>query len=315
MPPKPIELFCEVLALTSVAHFLLGYKLAFGTAGLSVAVPAEPATARAVVHAALDVGVRVLDTAACYIPDHRAIGHNERLIADALRTWEGDSSTVLVTTKGVTTRFRTTPDYGADLQDCGCRRCLIADCDNSLEALDVEQIALYQAHHFDPRIPVEDTMDTLVHLQTVGKIGAIGLSNVSVEQLERAVRVAPISSVQNRLNPDDLASLDVLRRCDELDIAFLAYSPLGGLGGAARRLAARSTAFSSVAARRGVSPQQIMLAWVRALSRVVVPVVGARRAATIQDSAVGVDLILDAGEQAELNSAVFEASLAPAVQR
>jgi len=298
--------------VTSVATFLLGQKIAFGTAGLSVAVPAERSAARAVVHAALDAGVRVLDTAACYIPDHREIGHNEKLIADALRTWSGDAETVLVTTKGGTTRLRTTSDYGADLHDCGCRRCLVADCDNSLGALGVEQIALYQLHHFDPRIAIEDTMATLCDLQTSGKIGQIGLSNVGLEQLEQAARLTPLTSVQNRLNPGDLSSLDVVRKCDELGIAFMAYSPLGGLGGAARRLAARSDAFTSVAARRDVSPQQVMLAWARALSRVVVPVVGARKVETIRDSAKGVELLLTDTEQAELNDAVFTASLVPA---
>jgi aryl-alcohol dehydrogenase-like predicted oxidoreductase len=301
--------------VTPVAKFLLDQKIAFGTAGLSVAVPTERSAARAVVHAALDADVRILDTAACYIPDHREIGHNEKLIADALRTWSGDAETVLVTTKGGTIRLTTTSDYGADLHDCGCRRCLIADCDNSLNALGVEQIALYQTHHFDPRIAVEDTMETLVYLQTSGKIGEIGLSNISVEQLERAVRIAPISSVQNRLNPSDLSSLEVVRKCDELGIAFMAYSPLGGLGGAARRLAARNDSFTSVAVRRGVSPQQVMLAWARALSRVVIPVVGARKVQTIRDSAHGVDLLLSDRDLTELNSAVFSAALSPEGRR
>jgi aryl-alcohol dehydrogenase-like predicted oxidoreductase len=285
---------------------LLGQRLAFGVAGLSVAVPAAPEDARVVVHAALDAGVRLLDTAACYIPDHRSVGHNERLVADALRTWDGARDAVLVSTKGGITRLTTT-EYAADLHTCGCRRCLLADCDASLRALEVEQIALYQLHAPDPRIPIEESVQTLADLQQHGKVRWIGLSNVSVDQLDRARAVAPIASVQNRLNPGDLTSLQVLRACEASGTAFLAYSPLGGLGGAARRLAARSKAFASIAAGRGTSTQSVMLAWARALSPVLTPVVGARRAETIRDSAHSAELYLTGKEFAALNAALLPA--------
>ncbi|WP_063748401.1 aldo/keto reductase [Frankia sp. EAN1pec] len=284
-------------------ELLQGQRIGFGTAGLSVAVPAPRDVARSVVHAALDAGVRLLDTAASYIPDHQAVGHNEKVIADALSAWTGDRSSVIVSTKGGMIRA-TTIDYSTDLATCGCRRCIISDCDTSLRALDVDQVALYQLHAPDPRTPIEESVRTMAELQQAGKIREIGLSNIGLDDLTRAESVTRIASVQNRLNPADLASLAVLRACEKSGILFLAYSPLGGLGGAARRLAARSEAFAGVAGAKGTSTQSVILAWERALSPVLVPVVGARRPETIRDSASFSTMRLTDEEVALLDAAV-----------
>jgi aryl-alcohol dehydrogenase-like predicted oxidoreductase len=177
-----------------------------------------------VVHAALDAGETLIDTANVYCLDQNDIGHNERLIARALREWRGNRENVLVATKGGL--VRPTGRWDRDARPEQLRQA----CDRSLKALGVEQIALYQLHAVDPAVPLEESLGAMVDLQKAGKIRAIGLSNVSVEEIKRGERVTTISTVQNRLNPFFREAIreGVIDYCATRGIGFLAYSPTGG---------------------------------------------------------------------------------------
>ena len=256
----------------------------------------------ATVHAALDAGVTLIDTADIYAPDGEAMGHNERIVAEALRTWDGDASGVLVATKGGIT-LREDGSKGRD----GSETYLRSAAERSLEILGVDQIDLYQYHRPDRRRVYADIMKALASLQADGLVRAIGISNASVEEIEIALDVlgeGNLASVQNEFSPKHPGSVDELRFCAEHDVAFLPWSPLGGTGGGARSVGDRFSAFREIGAAHGVSPQQVVLAWELALDPHVIPIPGARRAASIVDSANAADLELSADEVARLSESV-----------
>ena len=140
-----------------------------------------------------------------------------------------------------------------------------------------------------------------------GVIARAGVSNLGVAQLERAAAIAPIVSVQNELSPYEPESWDVVRWCEENDVLFLAWAPLGGADRAASVGEDDATApFAEVAARHGVSPQRVVIAWLIASSPTVVPIVGSRRPETILDSLAAADLELTADDLAVLAGAAVE---------
>jgi aryl-alcohol dehydrogenase-like predicted oxidoreductase len=132
---------------------------------------------------------------------------------------------------------------------------LRAACEASLRRLRVDRIDLYQLHRIDPKVPVEDQLGTLRHLQAQGKIKDIGLSQVSVEQIQYARPFAPIVSVQNRYSLFDRGSEDVLEYCEREKMGFIPWFPL-----AAGRLSGSESPISRIAARWKVTPSQIALA-------------------------------------------------------
>jgi aryl-alcohol dehydrogenase-like predicted oxidoreductase len=248
----------------------------------------------ATIHAALDAGVTLIDTADVYAPAWDQTGHNERLVAKALRSWGGDTSGVLVTTKGGITRGPGEA-WGRD----GSLPYLRQAVEASLRNLQVEAIDLYQYHRPDRWIVYGDIMANLLELQRQGKIRAIGISNASVEEIEIAEQVlgeGNLASVQNEFSPRHPGSYDELQYCDRKGIAFLPWSPLGGTGGGAKAVGDRFSVFGEIAERRGVSPQRVVLAWELSLSERLIAIPGARRAASITDSAAAADLVLDADE-------------------
>src|SRR5256714_11664732 len=171
--------------------------IGLGAAGLSVADPPAEADAVETIAAALDAGVSLIDTAACYVPHHEAQGHNEALIAKAVAGWAGDRDRVLVASKGGIRRIRTEAfevDYLTDARPDAIRR----DCDDSLAALGAHPIGLYQLHAPDPAVPFEETVGALRDLKQAGKVRMVGLCNVSIEQIEAARVIVEIASVQNR---------------------------------------------------------------------------------------------------------------------
>lgn len=256
----------------------------------------------ATVHAALDAGVTLIDTADIYAPDGEAMGHNERIVAEALRTWDGDASGVLVATKGGIT-LREDGSKGRD----GSEAYLRSAAERSLEILGVDQIDLYQYHRPDRSRVYADIMKALASLQADGLVRTIGISNASVEEIEIALDVlgeGNLASVQNEFSPKHPGSIDELRFCAEHDVAFLPWSPLGGTGGGARSVGDRFSAFGEIGEAHGVSPQQVVLAWELALDQHVIPIPGARRAASIVDSAKAADLELNADEVARLSESV-----------
>ncbi|MFE6968275.1 aldo/keto reductase [Isoptericola sp. NPDC057653] len=273
---------------------------AIGLGGMPMSIEGRPDEARSVatIHAALDAGVTLVDTADAYHLHADEVGHNEELVARALRSWGGDTSAVLVATKGGHLR----PGDGSWTQD-GRPEHLKKAARESARRLGVEAIGLYQFHRPDPAVPYAESVGALVELLDEGVIVQAGISNASVAQIDEANEVlgGRLASVQNQFSPAFRSSLAELEHCASLGVAFLPWSPLGGIRRAGE-VGTAHAAFGRVAEARGVSPQQVTLAWELALAPVVVPIPGASRPASIEDSARAVDLVLTADELAALSA-------------
>jgi aryl-alcohol dehydrogenase-like predicted oxidoreductase len=270
---------------------------AIGLGAMLLSIAGRPGEAQAIrtVHAALDAGVTLIDTADAYCLGGDEAGHNERLIRKALDAWPGDRDRVLVATKGGHTRPGR--EWGLD----GRPEYLRKACEASLAALGVEVIGLYQFHRPDPKVPFLESVGALAELKAAGKVRMVGLSNVSVDQIRQAREVVEVASVQNEFSPRFRRSEGELAFCAANRIAFLPWSPLGGIG-RGRELGGRHRAFAEVAEAHGVSPQRVALAWELAKAPVVIPIPGARRPETITDSAAATSLRLSADELARLDS-------------
>ena len=277
----------------------LGHRTvgAVGLGAMPLSIEGRPDEAQAVrtVHAALDAGVTLLDTADAYCQGADEVGHNERLLARALASWSGDRDAVVVATKGGHTR----PPDGSWALD-GSREHLRAACEASLRALGVEAIGLYQFHRPDPQVPWAESVGALEELRTEGKIQLVGVSNADPAQIREAQGLTQLASVQNELSPRFRSSEPEVDLCAEQGIAFLPWSPLGGIAKAGE-LGKAHGAFAEVASERGVSPQQVCLAWLLAKAPVVIPIPGARRVESILDSVAAAELRLSDDEIARLD--------------
>ena len=271
---------------------------AIGLGGMPLSVEGRPDEAQAVrtVHAALDAGVTLLDTADAYCLGPDEVGHNERLLAKALASWSGDRDAVVIATKGGHTR----PPDGSWALD-GSREHLRAACEASLTALGVESIGLYQFHRPDPQVPWAESIGALEELRAEGKVQLVGVSNADPAQIREAASITSLAAVQNELSPRFRSSEPEVELCSSTGVAFLPWSPLGGIGKAGD-LGSSHGAFAEVAAERGVSPQQVCLAWLLAKAPVVIPIPGARRVESITDSVAAAELELSGDELARLDA-------------
>ena len=272
---------------------------AIGLGGMPMSIEGRPddeSRSIATVHAALDAGVTLIDTADAYHIHADEVGHNESLIARALSSYGGDTSDVLVATKGGHLR----PGNGDWTIDSSPEH-LRAACEASLKRLGVESIGLYQLHRPDRKVPYADSVGTLGELLDEGKIRMAGISNANPDQIREANEVlgGRLVSVQNQYSPKYRSSEPELDLCDELGIAFLPWSPLGGISNAAE-LGSEHQEFADVASELGVSPQQVTLAWMLAKSSWVLPIPGSSRPETIQDSAKAATLELSADQLSRL---------------
>jgi aryl-alcohol dehydrogenase-like predicted oxidoreductase len=268
---------------------------AIGLGGMPMSIEGRPGENRSIatIHAALDAGVTFFDTADAYHMRAGETGHNERLIAKALASYSGDTTDVLVATKGGHIR----PGDGSWQVD-GSPAHIRDAAEASLKALGVDAIGLYQFHRPDPKVPYAESIGALKDLLDEGKIRLAGISNATVEQIDIARQVlgeANLASVQNQFSPAFRSSEDELRHCAELGVAFLPWSPLGGIA-RADQLGSRHAAFQQVADAHGISPQQVTLAWMLAKAPIVIPIPGASRPASITDSARAADLTLTPAE-------------------
>src|SRR4051794_34306107 len=273
-----------------------------GLGGMPMSLEGRPEEAQSIrtIHAALDAGVNLIDTADAYSKDDTDIGHNERLIAKALR---GRRDGVLVATKGG--HLRDGQDWPLD----GSPEHLKAACEASLKALETDRIDLYQYHRPDPNVPYAESIGALKELQDEGKIRWIGVSNADTDQIEEARSIAELVSVQNQLSleyPSPVTKGEVAL-CEQHGIAFLPWSPLGGIANASDA-AGNHNPVKDAAQAHGVSPQQVALAWLLALSPVMIPIPGASRPETITDSLRAVELELS---REELDAISEAAGLAP----
>jgi aryl-alcohol dehydrogenase-like predicted oxidoreductase len=274
---------------------------AIGLGGMPMSIEGRPDEQRSVatIHAALDAGITLIDTADAYHLHADEVGHNETLIARAVASYGGDTSDLLIATKGGHLR----PGDGTWTVN-GSPEYLKQACDASLKRLGVEAIGLYQFHRPDPRVPYADSVGAVRDLLDAGKIRMAGISNANPQQIQQANEIlgGRLVSVQNQFSPSFRSSEPELELCARLGIAFLPWSPLGGISDAGR-LGDRFGAFAEVGREHGVSPQQVCLAWMLAKAPVVIPIPGSTRPETIQDSAKAVELTLSAEEVARLDAA------------
>jgi len=260
-------------------------RLGFGAMRITgpgiLGAPDDPAEANRVLARAIELGVDFVDTADAYGP-----GTSERLLAEA-----GVPDDAVVATKGGLLRSPNgdwlrhgDPDYLRNAALC------------SLDRLGVEAIDLYQYHAPDPDVPIEESMRALADLQDHGLIRHVGVSNVSVDQLERARDVVSVATVQNEYNVADRTHDDVLDVCEDADIGFVPYFPLGG-----GDLGEKATVLDDVAAAHDATRRQVALAWLLHRSSVVLPIPGTSTVEHLEANVAAADIALTDDEMARLS--------------
>jgi aryl-alcohol dehydrogenase-like predicted oxidoreductase len=273
---------------------------AIGLGEMPLSLDGRPDERQAIrtIHAALDAGVTLIDTADAYCLNADDVGHGERLVAKALAAYGGDATEVLVATKGGHRRRANGAWYVE-----GRPEYLKGAADASLKALGVEAIGLYQYHRPDPSVPYADSLGAIRDLLDEGKIRLAGISNANVEQIDLANQIlgGQLASVQNQFALNVRSSGGELEHTGELGIAFLPWSPLGGIGNAGH-IEQRYPAFADVARERGLSPQQVTLAWMLGKGGHVIPIPGSSRPETAQASAAAADVELSPDEMVRLDA-------------
>ena len=237
----------------------------------------------ATIHHAIDSGITLLDTANVYSPTWDTFGHNETLVAEAVRTYSGkaDILKVIIATKGGIIK----PAENVVERD-GTREGLLKACEASLKRLNTSSIELYQFHRHDPSVTYTEQMLSLKALKDAGMVKRIGLSNAQGPELDIALEIlggpndGGVVSIQNEYSPRYRGEQDVLDKCSELGIAFLPWSPLGGAAQAGE-VGSRYSDFAAVATEVGATAQEVVLAWLLALTPVMIPIPGATKLATV----------------------------------
>jgi aryl-alcohol dehydrogenase-like predicted oxidoreductase len=274
---------------------------AIGLGGMPMSIEGRPDEARSIatIHVALDLGVTLFDTADAYHLTATDVGHNETLLATAIASWGGDTSGVLVATKGGHLR----PGDGSWTVN-GRPEYLKQAAEASLKRLGGDAIGLYQFHRPDPEVPYADSVGAIRDLLDAGTIRQAGISNANPAQIRLAQEIlgGRLASVQNQFSPAFRSSEPELELCDELGIAFLPWSPLGGITSAGA-LGDKFEAFGKVAADRGITPQVVCLAWELAKSPRVIPIPGASRPESITNSVQAAEVTLTADELSMLDGA------------
>ena len=287
MAPQTIELTDETAGTLTLGGELTVRRLGFGAMRITGdgiwGPPKDHDGVIATLRRAIELGINLIDTADSYGPHV-----SEELIAEALHPYpEG----LVIASKGGLTRGgpgQWSPD--------GRPEHLREACEGSLQRLRVDRIDLYQLHRPDPSVPYEESVGAIKELRDEGKVHFVGVSNVSVEQLETARSIVDVVSVQNRFNPDDRSSDDVLDRCEELGLGFLPWHPLnaGSVG---------EGSLAEIAARHDATPAQIAIAWLLARSPVMLPIPGTSKVEHLEENIAAAGIELSDEEIAELNEA------------
>jgi aryl-alcohol dehydrogenase-like predicted oxidoreductase len=272
--------------------------IGFGEMPLSIEGRPDRTQAITTIHASLEAGVTIIDTADAYSLSTEEHGHGERLVAKALATYGGSTDDVVVATKGGHRR----PGDGSWTVH-GDPAYLRQACEASLVALGVEAIGLYQYHRPDPSVPYAESVGVLGELLDEGKILMAGISNATVAQIDEAQKVLDgrLVSVQNEFSPRFRSSEGELEHCERIGVAFISWSPLGGIR-QADRIAADYPAFAEVAKEVGATPEQVTLAWMLAKGSRVIPIPGSSRPATAIASAAAADVALSPEQVARLDA-------------
>jgi aryl-alcohol dehydrogenase-like predicted oxidoreductase len=277
----------------------------------------DPEEAIATIHAAVDAGITMIDTADMY-----AGGKNEELVGRALA---GIRDRVFLASKFGNMRL---PDGTRKVN--GKPEYVFEACDKALARMGVDFIDLYYLHRMDPSVPIEDTVGAMAQLIEQGKVGAIGLSEAGTNTIRRAQATHPLAAVQTEYS---LASRDVeaeiLPTCRELGIGFVAYAPLsrGLLSGQITSLdqlgdndrrrdmprfqgdnldanLSMVNSFADIAASKGVSAAALAIAWVLARGDDVLPIPGCSRRETLKDSLTALEVELSKDETTQIENAI-----------
>lgn len=266
-----------------------------------------------VIHAALDAGVRLLDTSDIYAPTWNSVGHNEILTAEAVRTWSGTAAQkeeIVIATKGGITRAPEEGNWFGKSGRDASEHYLYRAVEASAAKMQLSTIKLWQHHRLNHFMPFEEQFENVMKLKAHGIVQNIGVSNYNAEQLRRAIKIGGtpaqggLVSVQNEWSPRSRAWADVVEICNEHGIAFLPWSPLGGIDNAASLENASFDAFEAVAARHNVSKFAIAIAWHLATNPVSIPIPGATRKESILDSWTGLSVTLTSDDVAQLNASL-----------
>ena len=269
-----------------------------GLGEMPMSVSGRPSESQAieVIHRALDLGVTLIDTADAYCKDESDKHHGERLVYQALQQYDGDISRVIVATKGGL--MRPNGSWTGNGNPDHLRKTIRT----SFESLGGEKpIDIWQFHWPDPNYAIEESMTPAKEAVESGLVGFVGVSNFSVEQINRARDVVDIVSVQNQYNPwHRQPEFDgVLEYCENEKLTFLPWSPLGGSSRVSRLQ--DISVISELARKKGVSVYSIVLAWLRAKSSCIVPIPGASRISSIEDSVRSVEVLLSDKEVEQID--------------
>ena len=261
-------------------------------------------------HAAMDAGITLFDTADIYAPTWNTIGHNERFVAEALATWTGSKEQkdkIVIATKGGIAR-RPGEIWGRN----GSMDYFLRAAEASAARLGVDKIQLWQHHRLDPTIEFETQFENVLTLRQQGLVEQIGVSNYNAKQLEIAIKLGGsadqggVVSVQNELSPRYRHELDVIDLCEKHGIAFLPWSPLGGSTKKAEVTEGKVGSFEVVGQKYGISPYATALAWLLKLSPSIIPIPGATRVQSVLDCVSAIDLELTDEDFAALNASLPE---------
>lgn len=267
--------------------------------------PPEPESI-ATIHAALDAGLTLIDTADSYSLSDRDHGYGEELVAKAVAAYGGDVGDLLIVTKvGHMREPGDFDDFLTGWRIDGRPEHIVASARASLKRLRVDAIDVYELHSPDPEVPFAESLGALAELLREGVIRMAGISNVSVEQIDEAYGILGKSlvSVENELSLFARDHEPELRRCNQLGCAFLAWSPLGGEQGAAALASDPAlAALREIAAGHGAAPQQVALAWLLSLGDGVIALSGATEPGQAETAAKAGELELSADELARLGA-------------
>jgi pyridoxine 4-dehydrogenase len=241
--------------------------------------PTDREEAKRVLRRAVDLEVNFIDTADSYGPDV-----SEELIAEALHPYPDD---LVIATKGGLVR----PGPGTWEAD-GRPEHLREVCEGSLRRLRLEQIPLYQFHRPDPKVPLTDSIGTLIELKNEGKIRHIGVSNVTEAELHVASSLTPVVSIQNRFNASDRSSESLVDLSEQEGFVFLPWAPIIDPD--------KVAAVGNAAKAHGATVQQVVLAWMLARSPQILPIPGTGSVEHLEENVAAASLELTREEVAAI---------------
>ena len=262
------------------------------------------------IHAALNAGINLFDTGDAYSPSWNQYGHNEKLIAEAVRSWTGtdiQKSSIVIATKAGITRGKSDNWFGV-LGFNSTKNYLYRAVEASASRLEVDKIKLWHHHRVDPKLSIEEQYSNVRSLKDHGIVENIGLCNVNIDQLKVGLNViggpkdGGVVSVQNEYSPRFRLNSDVLDLCRSIGIAFLPWSPFGGVRGVNNVASQSFSVLQNMAQRMNVSVYALTIAWHLSKGLNVIPIPGSSQPKTILDSLLGVHIKLSASDIDEIEN-------------